>query len=117
MDSTLAAAVVGGACAIGGSLVSQLVLFAVERRKVRAERRSVALEFALVFLERCKLGDVRHVKDEEYYRLITSLACLPRDIRTKVIRVYQAARSSPQPTTELITSASDLQESIATHLA
>ncbi len=116
MDSTLAAGIVGGVCAIGGSVVSHILLFIFERKKLREDKRAVALEHALVFCEKCKLGETRRLADGDYYRFITVLALLESDLRREIIDVYNDSIRQDATPEELRTRASSLQERIATQL-
>ena len=117
MDSTLAAGIVGGVCAIAGSVVSHVLLFTFERWKVRADKRAVALEHVLVFCEKCKIGEARRLSDDDYYRLITVLASLEKDLRRKVIDIYQDSIHESVDASVVHARASALQETIAEEIA
>jgi hypothetical protein len=116
MDSTLAAGIVGGACAIAGSIVSHVLLFLFERRKLRDDRRMVALEYSLIFCEKCKLGQSRRLADEDYYHLVKTLALLDSDLRRDIIGIYQDCTGGNAPLQEIMKRASALQEVVANQM-
>lgn len=113
MDSTLAAGIVGGACAIIGSAVSHILLHYFDRKKDIEARRRVSLEFALVFLEKCKTGAVLNLSEDDYYELIRNLASLERPLRSSVIEVYQYAKTHSLSIEERIAAASRIQADVA----
>lgn len=116
MDSTLAAGIIGGSCAIAGSVVSHLLVHICDRRKDAEIRRRISLEFAVVFLEKCKTGIARDLSDADYYSLIRTLACLDPATRREVIDVYQDAKIANSTSDDLLSRASAIQARLANKL-
>lgn len=116
MDNEILIGLITAIAAIMGSIISHVMLFRYEVRKMKIDRKLELYEDSIVVLERIKIGYRIEHESEEYLTLLKLLSRFNSEKGHRLLNIIRLGSNFNENKEEIVKTASELQSYISKEL-